>query len=486
MNTFDIKDFDKIKEECGVFGIFSNEEQLDVARLTNFGLFALQHRGQDACGIAVNDNGTIVYHKNLGTVPEVFDDVVLNHLSGQMAVGHVRAATAVSNSRENAQPLVTKYVKGTLTLALNGTLINARSLREELEQSGALFQGTTDTEILAYLIAKERLFTHSVEDAIFNMINKLSGAYAFIVMSPSKLIAARDPKGMKPLCLGKYKNSYVLASESVAFDAINAEFVRDIEPGEIVIITKDGVESKRFAPKCDTALCVFEHVYFARPDSIIDGASVYEARKEAGKFLARQNPVDADVVIAAPDSGISAAIGYSQESGIPYEVGLMKNRYIARTFIQPTQEMRENAVRIKLNALKSVVSGKRVILIDDSIVRGTTSKRVVSLLREAGATEVHMRISSPAFLYPCYFGTDVGSQDVLVAVNKTVEEINELIGSDSLDYLSLENLLKTPIGSKCDFCTACFNGNYPLDISEVTKKSDFKDVHFIKKLHIEK
>ena len=486
MNTLDIKEFDKIQEECGVFGIYSNEEELDVARLTNFGLFALQHRGQDACGIAVNDNGTIVYHKNLGTVPEVFDEVILNHLTGQIAVGHVRAATASSNSRENAQPLVTKYVKGTLTLALNGTLVNSNSLRESLEQSGALFQGNSDTEVIAYLIAKERLFTHSVEDAIINMLQKLIGAYAFIVMSPSKLIAVRDPKGMKPLCLGKYNNSYVVASESVAFDAIGAEFVRDIEPGEIVVITKDGIESIKPFEKCDTKLCIFEHVYFARPDSVIDGASVYDARKEAGRYLARQNPVDADVVIAAPDSGISAAIGYSQESGIPYEVGLMKNRYIARTFIQPTQAMRENAVRIKLNALKSVVNGKRVILIDDSIVRGTTSKRVVNLLREAGATEVHMRISSPPFLFPCYFGTDVGSQDVLVAVGRTTEEINELIGADSLDYLSLENLLKTPIGSKCNFCTACFNGDYPLDISAVSKKSDFKDVHFIKKLHIEK
>ncbi len=485
MNTLDIKDFEKIKEECGVFGIFSNEENLDVARLTNFGLFAIQHRGQDACGIAVNDNGTIVYHKNLGTVPEVFDDVVLNPLTGQIAVGHVRAATAESNSRENAQPLVTKYVKGTLTLAHNGTLTNAKSLREELEQSGALFQGTSDTEILAYLIAKERLFTHSVEDAIENMLKKIIGAYAFIVMSPSKLIGVRDPKGMKPLCIGKYKNSYVLASESVAFDAINAEFVRDVEPGEIVVITKDGIKSILPKQKCDSKLCIFEHVYFARPDSIIDGASVYDARKEAGRYLARQKPVEADVVIAAPDSGISAAIGYSQESGIPYEVGLMKNRYIARTFIQPTQEMRENAVRIKLNALKSVVNGKRVILIDDSIVRGTTSKRVVSLLREAGAKEVHMRISSPAFLYPCYFGTDVGSQSDLVAVDRTVDEINELIGSDSLDYLTLENLLKTPIGSKCGFCTACFNGEYPIDISEVSSKSDFSP-HYIKKLYINK
>ena len=486
MTTFDVKEFEKVQEECGVFGIFSNEENLDVARLTNYGLFALQHRGQDACGIAVNDNGTIVYHKNLGTVPEVFDDVILNHLSGQIAVGHVRAATASSNSRENAQPLVTKYVKGTLTLALNGTLVNARSLRETLEQSGALFQGTSDTEVIAYLIAKERLFTHSVEDAIESMIKKIKGAYSFIVMSPSKLIAVRDPKGMKPLCLGKYKDSYVVASESVAFDAINAEFIRDIEPGEIVVITKDGVSSKMPFEKCDTKLCVFEHVYFARPDSVIDGASVYDTRKEAGRYLARQKPVEADVVIAAPDSGISAAIGYSQESGIPYEVGLMKNRYIARTFIQPTQEMRENAVRIKLNALKSVVNGKRVILIDDSIVRGTTSKRVVNLLREAGATEVHMRISSPPFLFPCYFGTDASSQESLVAVDKTIEEINDLIGADSLDYLTLENLLKTPLGSKCGFCTACFNGDYPLDISEVSKESDFKDIHYIKKLHIDK
>lgn len=486
MNTFNVNEFNKIKEECGVFGIYSGEKELDVARITNFALFALQHRGQDSCGIAVNDNGTIVYHKNVGTVPEVFDDVILNHLSGQIAVGHVRAATADSNSRENAQPLVTKYVKGTLTLAHNGTLVNARSLREELEQSGALFQSTTDTEIIAYLIAKERLFTHSVEDAIKNMLSKIIGAYAFVVMSPSKLIAVRDPHGMKPLCLGKLGKSYVVASETVAFDAIGAEYVRDVEPGEIVVITKDGVDSIKPLKKCDTSLCIFEHVYFARPDSVIDGASVYAARKEAGKYLARQNPVEADVVIAAPDSGISAAIGYSQESGIPYEVGLMKNRYIARTFIQPTQAMRENAVRIKLNAIKEVVSGKRVILIDDSIVRGTTSKRVVALLREAGAKEVHMRISSPPFLYPCYFGTDVGSQDVLVAVDKTYEEINELIGTDSLDYLSLENLLKTPIGSKCGFCTACFNGNYPLDISEVSKESDFKDVHFIKKLHIEK
>lgn len=486
MNTFDIKEFNKLHEECGVFGIFSNEPDLDVARITNFALFALQHRGQDSCGIAVNDNGTIVYHKNVGTVPEVFDDVILNHLAGQIAVGHVRAATASSNSRENAQPLVTKYVKGTLTLAHNGTLVNARSLREELEQSGALFQCTNDAEVLAYLIAKERLFTHSVEEAIQNMVKKIIGAYAFIVMSPSKLIAVRDPKGMKPLCIGKLGESFVVASESVAFDAINAEFIRDVEPGEIVVITKEGIDSIMPEDKCDSKLCIFEHVYFARPDSVIDGASVYAARKQAGKFLAQQNPVDADVVIAAPDSGISAAIGYSQESGIPYEVGLMKNRYIARTFIQPTQAMRENAVRIKLNAIKEVVAGKRVILIDDSIVRGTTSKRVVDLLREAGATEVHMRISSPPFLYPCYFGTDVGSQDVLMAVGKTYEEINNLIGSDSLDYLSLENLLKTAPKSKCGFCTACFNGNYPLDISEVSKKSDFKDVHFIKKLHIEK
>lgn len=486
MNIFDVNEFDKIKEECGVFGIFANDSDLDVARITNYALFALQHRGQDSCGIAVNDNGTIVYHKNVGTVPEVFDDVIMNHLSGQIAVGHVRAATASNNSRENAQPLVTKYVKGTLTLAHNGTLINSKSLRENLEKEGALFQCTNDAEVLAYLIAKERLFTHSVEDAVSKMMSKIVGAYAFVVMSPSKLIAVRDPRGMKPLSLGKIGNSYVVASETVAFDAINAEFVRDVLPGEIIVISNDGLISIPPKEKLDTKMCIFEHVYFARPDSVIDGASVYEARKEAGKYLARQNPVDADVVIAVPDSGISAAIGYAHESGIPYEVGLMKNRYVARTFIQPTQQMREHAVKLKLNAVKNVVEGKRVIMIDDSIVRGTTSKRIVKLLREAGAKEVHMRISSPPFLYPCYFGTDVGTQDVLVAVNRTIEEINDMIGTDSLDYLSLENLMKIPVGSKCGFCTACFNGDYPLDISEVSSKSDFKDIHYIKKLHIEK
>ena len=478
MNELNVNKLDKPQHECGVFGIFEKGETLDVARLTHYALFALQHRGQESCGIAVNDDGTIVYHKNLGLVPEVFDDVILNHLKGQIAIGHVRYAKNSENTRENAQPLVMKYVKGTLSIAHNASIVNAKSLRKELEEQGALFQGSSDTEVIAYLIAKERLFTHSVEEAVKNMMKKISGAYSILVMSPTKLIAARDPLGMKPLSIGRIGDTYVVASETVAFDTINAEFVRDVLPGEIIVITKDGLKS--IPPESTTKgkMCIFEHIYIARPDSVIEGASVYEARKEAGRYLAKQSPVEADVVIAVPDSGIGAAIGYSEQSGIPYEVGLMKNRYVARTFIQPTQQMRENAVRIKLNVLKSVVKGKRVVMVDDSIVRGTTSNRIVKLLREAGAKEVHMRVAAPPYLYPCYFGTDVGSTSELIAVGKTVEEMRDIIGVDSLDFITLENILKSPIGSKTEFCTACFNGDYPLDVSEFTTKSENKS--FIK------
>lgn len=481
MNEIEVRKLDKPQDECGVFGIFDKSESLDVARTTHYALFALQHRGQESCGIAVNDNGTIVYHKNLGLVPEVFDDVILNHLKGQIAVGHVRYSNNKENTRENAQPLVTKYVKGTLTIAQNASLVNARSLRKELEEQGALFQGSSDTEIIAYLIAKERLFTHSVEDAVKNMMKKIKGAYSLVVMSPTKLIAVRDPLGMKPLSIGKIGDSYVVASETVAFDTIHAEFVRDVLPGEIIVITKDGLTS--IPPETTTKgkMCIFEHIYIARPDSVIEGASVYEARKEAGRYLAKEHPVDADVVIAVPDSGISAAIGYAEEAGLPYEVGLMKNRYVARTFIQPTQQMRENAVRIKLNAIKSVVNGKRVIMVDDSIVRGTTSNRIVRLLREAGAKEVHLRVASAPYLHPCYFGTDVGSTDELIAVGKTIEEIRDIIGADSLGFLSLENMLKTPIGSKTEFCTACFDGDYPLDVSEVSTENNDTFIKYWKK-----
>lgn len=474
----------KLKEKCGVFGIFANDGDLDCASLAYYALFALQHRGQESCGIAVNDNGTIIYHKNLGLVPEVFNEVVLNHLKGQMAVGHVRYSTTGSNLRENAQPLVTKYIKGTLTIAHNGNLVNATRLRNELEQTGSVFQGTNDSEVMACLIAKERINTHSVEDAIEKMMDKLIGAYSLVIMSPSKMIAVRDPNGFRPLSIGKLNNSYVVASETVAFDAIGAEFMRDVLPGEIVVITKDGLKSIPPKKQCDTSLCIFEHIYFARPDSIIEGASVYNARKCAGRFLAQEHPVEADVVIAVPDSGIAAAIGYAEESGIPYDIGLMKNRYIGRTFIQPTQAMRENAVRIKLNALSAIVNGKRVVMVDDSIVRGTTSKRIIQLLRDAGAKEVHMRVSSPPFLYPCYFGTDIPNRDSLVAVGRTVEEIGELIGVDSLGFLSVDNMMKIAEGSKCGFCNACFTGEYPVPVEEARKENESgnKDRKFIKVL----
>ncbi len=462
----------KLKEECGLFGIFDNGDQLDCAGLTYYALFALQHRGQQSCGIAVNDEGTVTYHKNLGLVPEVFNEEILQHLKGQMAVGHVRYSATGSNMRENAQPLVVKYVKGTLTLAHNGNLVNATALREELEQTGSVFQGTTDAEVMASLIAKERIHTPNVETAIQKTMEKLSGAYSLIIMSPSKMIAARDPNGFRPLAIGKLGNSYVISSETVGFDAVGAEFLRDVEPGEIVVITKEGIKSILPETKCDSSLCIFEHIYFARPDSVIEGASVHMARKRAGRFLAQEHPVEADVVIAVPDSGIAAAIGYSEGSGIPYDIGLMKNRYIGRTFIQPTQAMRENAVRIKLNALSEIVKGKRVVMIDDSIVRGTTCRRIIQLLRDAGATEVHMRVSSPPFLYPCYFGTDIPNRDSLIAVNHTVKEIEEIIGVDSLGFLSVENMMKIAPESKCGFCNACFTGKYPIPVEEVQKENE--------------
>lgn len=482
------RDFDeidvKVKHECGVFGIFDNGDDLDCARLTYYALFALQHRGQESSGIAVNDDGTIIYHKDLGLVHEIFDDELLDKMKGQMAVGHVRYATKGENTKENAQPLVTKYIKGSLTMAYNGNIVNAAPIRKELEKTGAIFQGTSDTETMAYMIARERLNTHSVEDAVKNMMKKIEGAYSICMMSPTKLIAARDPHGMHPLCIGKIgKKSYVIASETVALDAIGAEFVRDVEPGEIILITKEGIKSFPSERKCKHGLCIFEHVYTARPDSIIDGESVYEARKRAGKFLAQRYPVDADVVIAAPDSGICAALGYAEESGIPYDVGLMKNRYIARTFIQPTQDMRQDAVKIKLNALKTVVNGKRVVLVDDSIVRGTTSNRVVKILREAGAKAVHMRIASPPYLYPCYFGTDVSSSSSLIATGRTIEQIREHIGVDTLGYLSLEDLLNIAPNSKVGFCVGCFTGEYPVEVDSVNGKDiQEKGKAYIKKV----
>lgn len=459
-----------LHEECGVFGIFS-DGTISPSYACYNGLLALQHRGQESCGIAVSDEGVIDYHKNMGLVTEVFNNNILDSLNGQMAISHVRYSTAGGSVLENAQPLVMRYVKGTLSVAHNGNLTNAVEIRRELEQHGAIFQTTIDSEVICYVIARERLKCHSVEDAVVRTMKVLEGAYSLLVMSPRKVIAARDPHGFRPLCMGKYNNSYVFASESAALDACGAEFIRDIEPGEIVIVDNDGMRSMKpdFGEK-KKSLCIFEYIYFARSDSFIDGVSVYEARKQAGRILARTFPVEADMVIGVPESGIDAAIGYSEESGIPYEKAIVKNSYIGRTFIKPSQKERMKSVKIKLNPIADMVKGKRVIMIDDSIVRGTTVDRIVTMLREAGAKEVHMRISSPPFMWPCYYGTDIPSRGELIACNHTIEEITKLSGADSLGYLPVESLSEMIGNVPSGFCDGCFTGNYPAAITKETFK----------------
>ncbi|EGD46314.1 amidophosphoribosyltransferase [Ruminiclostridium papyrosolvens DSM 2782] len=458
---------DKMHEECGVFGVYSLDgNEVDVAGLTYYGLYALQHRGQESAGIAVSDRETIVFHKDMGLVPEIFDKVMLNHLKGTMSVGHVRYSTTGASRRENAQPIVVRSRNGQLALAHNGNIVNASMLREQMEENGTIFQTTNDTEVLINLITKHSITSETLEEAVEKMMVDVKGSYGLILMTASKMLGVRDPYGIRPLCIGKTAGAYVLASESCALDAVNAEFIRDVEPGEIVIIENDEIRSVRPFNKKDTKLCIFEFVYFARPDSVIDCASVQQSRYEAGKRLAIEHPVEADVVIGVPDSGISAAIGFSNQTGIPYGEGLVKNRYVGRTFIQPSQGMREVAVRIKHNAIKKSVEGKRVVIIDDSIVRGTTTRRIVQVLKKAGAKEVHMRVSSPPIKFPCYFGIDISSRKELVADKLSVEEIREMICADTLGYLSLEGLLKTPIGSKRGFCSACLDGNYPIEVPE--------------------
>ncbi len=457
---------EKLREECGVFGIYDFDGN-DVASTIYYGLFALQHRGQESCGIAVSDTngpkGVVKSHKGMGLVNEVFAPEQLSALKGDIGVGHTRYSTAGSSTRENAQPLVLNYVKGTLGLAHNGNLVNAPELRRELEYTGAIFQTTIDSEVIAYHIARERIHTGSVEEAVSRAMDKIKGAYSLIVMSPRKLIGARDPYGFRPLCIGKRDNAYILASETCALDTIGATFVRDVEPGEIVTITpQKGIESDKShcLPKDQEARCIFEYIYFARPDSHFDGVSVYQARIQSGRFLAMDSPVEADLVVGVPESGNAAALGYSLQSGIPYGTAFVKNGYVGRTFIKPGQSSRESSVRVKLNVLKEAVNGKRVIMIDDSIVRGTTSDRIVKMLRDAGAKEVHMRVSSPPFLHPCYFGTDVPAEEQLIAHNRTIEEIRRVIGADSLAYLKTERLGEM-IGGM-GHCTACFTGEYPI------------------------
>lgn len=459
-------DFGKLHEECGVFGIYDFDRQ-DVASTIYYGLFALQHRGQESCGIAVSDTegpkGKVSSVKGMGLVNEVFTPEGLEKLHGDIGVGHVRYSTAGSSTRENAQPLVLNYIKGTLALAHNGNLINAPELRRELEQNGAIFQTTIDSEVIAYHIARERVKAPTVEGAVAAAMRKIKGAYSLIVMSPRKLIGARDPFGFKPLCIGKRDNAYILASETCALDTVGAEFVRDVLPGEIVTITQSGIvsDTSMCLPKEQEARCVFEYIYFARPDSVFDQVSVYHSRIQAGKFLAMDSPVDADLVVGVPESGNVAALGYAMQSGIPYGTAFVKNSYVGRTFIKPRQSSRESSVKVKLNVLKEAVVGKRIIMIDDSIVRGTTSARIVRMLKEAGAKEVHVRSSAPPFLHPCYFGTDIPSEDQLIAHEKTVDEICKIIDADTLAYLRVERLLEMSEG--LPICKGCFTGIYPLD-----------------------
>ena len=464
-----------IHEECGVFGVCS-ENPGDVASLVYYGLYALQHRGQEGCGIVVNDDGVFTAHKGLGLVSEVFTpDEMKKFPAGSIAVGHARYGTTGGNNLSNCQPIQVNHLKGKLAVAHNGNLSNALPLRRALELSGAIFHTTSDTETIAYVVTRERITAPSIEAAVSRAMERLEGAYSLVLMSSTKLIAVRDPNGFRPLCYGRMEDgTWVVASESCALSAVGAAFERDILPGEIVTFSKRGVQTDRsHCGAVPHTLCIFEHIYFARPDSVIEGVSVHDARVKAGEILAKTHPADADVVVGVPDSGLDAALGYSRASGIPYGIGLIKNKYIGRTFISPGQDARVDQVKIKLSPVAHEVEGKRVVLIDDSIVRGTTSARIVRLLRNAGAKEIHMRISAPPFLHPCYYGTDIDSRDHLIACHHSVEEIAGIIGVDSLGYLPTENL-KDLCGNE-NYCSACFSGRYPTPIPADTRKDQFEE-----------
>ena len=468
-----------LHEECGVFGIYDKAGTEDVAVAVYSALYALQHRGQESCGMAVNEDGVITGHRDLGLVNEVFTSQVMETMrkpEARMATGHVRYATAGSRVRANAQPMIVRHGRGTMALCHNGNLTNAVQLRNALENDGAIFHGSSDTEVICYLLTRNRLRHKSIEQAVSATMEQLEGAYSLIIMSSTKLIAVRDPRGYRPLCIGTLPGGgYAFASESCALDAVGAALLRDVEPGEIVVADANGLRSiKDHCSRKPSQMCVFEYIYFARPDSTIEGCSVHEARMQAGRFLAQEHPVDADVVIGVPDSGLDAALGYAEASGIPYGIGFIKNKYIGRTFIQGNQKQRENSVRIKLNVIASTVRDKRVVLIDDSIVRGTTSARIIKLLRDAGAKEVHFRVSAPPFKYPCYFGTDIPDQKLLVATGRTVDQINEIIGADTLGYLSTEHVVQLAPGAGCGFCTACFTGQYAVK-PEVVLSTDIHD-----------
>lgn len=458
--------FDKIHEECGVFGAYSLKHE-DVSTLIYYGLFALQHRGQESCGIAVTDtkmSQNIQVYKNMGLVNDVFNKENLAKLNGNLGVGHVRYSTSGNSTVTNAQPLVINYWKGTLAIAHNGNIVNQKALKDELSQTGAIFQTTSDSEIIPYLIARARLESKSVEEAVVKAMPKIVGAYSLAIASPQKLIAARDPNGFHPLCIGQKEDTYFVSSESCALDAVGAKFIRDVEPGEVVIITEEGIKSV-YKYEAKKSTCIFEYIYFARPDSAIDGISVYEARLNAGRMLHKRYPVDADVVVGVPDSGTPAAYGYAQEANIPFSIAFIKNNYVGRTFIKPSQDQRSQGVSIKLNILKDEVKDKKIVLVDDSIVRGTTMKNIVKQLKELGAKEVHVRISSPPFLHPCFYGTDVPTNKELIAFKYTQDEIRDYIGCDTLGYLKVEDLNEL-VDGRCDYCNACFTGNYPTEVED--------------------
>lgn len=464
-----------IHEECGVFGVMS-KEPCDVASMVYYGLYALQHRGQESCGIVVNDDGVFTSYKDMGLVSEVFTQDELNHFpSGKIAVGHVRYGTTGGTTRNNCQPFEVNHLKGKMALAHNGNLSNALELRDSLELSGAIFNSTSDTETIAYMITRKRITSKSIEEAVSLAMPEFDGAFSLVIVSSTKMLAVRDPRGFRPLCYGVTEDgTYVVASESCALRAVGAEFVRDVMPGEIIVFSRHGVKSiTDHCQKKEKKTCIFEHIYFARPDSVIDGVSVHGARVKAGEILAKTYPVEADVVIGVPDSGLDAALGYAKQSGIPYEIGLIKNKYIGRTFIAPGQDHRFDQVKIKLSPVKSVLDGKKVVIIDDSIVRGTTSKRLVKLLRDAGAAEIHFRVSAPPFLHPCYYGTDIDSEENLIANHHTVDEIAEILGAGSLGFLPLESLPELINGSN-EFCGACFDGAYPTAVPTDTRKDRFE------------
>lgn len=461
---------DKVFDECGVVGVYA-PGKVDIARLVYFGLHSLQHRGQESSGIASNKDGKIQYYKEMGLVQEVFNDEIIGRLQGDISIGHVRYSTSGESHAVNAMPLVVYHKGGSLALAHNGNLVNAELLREEMQDRGVIFQTSIDSEVIAALIARF-IRDNTIEESIVKTLELVQGAYALVITSGTKLIGVRDPNGIRPLCIGRMKEGYVLSSESCIFPLLGAKFVRDVEPGEIVVIEDKELKSMRYNKGQKKAICAFEYVYLARPDSDIDGRSVYMARTEAGRTLAKEYPVEADMVIAVPDSGTVAAIGYAEESGIPFGEGLIKNRYVGRTFIQPDQRMRELSVRLKLNVLRDNVKGKRIIMVDDSIVRGTTSGKIVKMLKDAGATEVHVRVSSPPVIHSCHFGIDTPNEDKLVAARHTIEEIRKMIGADSLGYLSVEGLLKSINLGSDQVCVACFNGDYPMPLPDAEAKAN--------------